>query len=71
MPTSWRCFTPAAPVEPLGPEPQSLNERQGSGAPLAPGVYAWHTAKALDLRDPAALALVPRERMLAWVFAVE
>jgi hypothetical protein len=40
-------------------------------APLAPGVYAWHTAKALDLRDPAALALVPRERMLAWVFAVE
>ena len=40
-------------------------------APLAPGVYAWHTAKALDLRDPAALALVPRERLLAWGFAVE
>ncbi len=40
-------------------------------APLAPGTYAWHTAKALELRDPAALALVPRERLLTWVFAVE
>ncbi len=40
-------------------------------APLAPGVYAWHTGGTLELRDSDALALLPRARLLAWPFRVE
>jgi hypothetical protein len=40
-------------------------------SPLAPGVYAWHTANALGVREQEAWDLLPRERRLAWTFHVE
>jgi hypothetical protein len=39
--------------------------------PLGPGVYAWHTANALGIREQEAWELLPRERRLAWTFHVE
>lgn len=38
--------------------------------PLRDGVYAFHTGRVLDLQDAAALAALPRERLLAWAFQV-